>query len=524
MNYKLAELLDVPKLQALMDSLDELYSIPSAIIDMEGNILTGTSWQDICTKFHRANPESEKECIKSDTHIVGELSKGKKQVVYKCPQGLVDTATPIMVDGKHIGNAFTGQFFLESPDEEQFRKLAKKYGFDEEAYIEAMRRVPIITEDKHKKNLKVLANLTEVLAEQGLKQKRQLEVEEALIISEKRFRQLVENAPVPLSIVNINGEIEYFNEKHLDLYGYSHEEFKDVKAFQLLVYPEKEYREDIASEWSNFIDNIDNLGDKIKVFVRKVKCKDGTNKFIEMKLSLMEGKLIVVQNDITDNKFAEEKISQSLAEKEVLLKEVHHRVKNNMAVISSLLSLQSGYIDDEKSLSLFKESQSRIRSMALVHEKLYKSEDFAHIDVRDYIQTLAQSIKNTFAGETDVNSKIDVQDIELDIDVLIPCGLIINEITTNSFKHAFEGQDNPEINISLKETDADNVVLTISDNGKGFPEGFDISKSTGLGLKLVKILVNQITGTMDVQSSNDVTYTITFPKYVEHARHLPDNG
>ena len=177
MDYNLSDLLDIPKLQKLLDELDTIYSIPSAIIDLEGNILIRVAWQDICTKFHRVNSESEKDCIKSDTFIVSELSKGKSQVVYKCPGGLIDTATPIIVDGHHIGNAFTGQFFLEQPDEEFFRKRAKKYGFNEKSYIEALRKVPIISEEKHNKNLKVLSSLTEMLAEMGLQQKRQIEIE-----------------------------------------------------------------------------------------------------------------------------------------------------------------------------------------------------------------------------------------------------------------------------------------------------------------------------------------------------------
>jgi ligand-binding sensor protein len=241
MNYKLVELLDVPKLQGLMDSLDELYSIPSAIIDMEGNILTGTSWQDICSKFHRANPESEKECIKSDTYIVGELSKGNTQVVYKCPQGLVDTATPIMVEGKHLGNAFTGQFFLESPSEEQFRKLAKKYGFDEPAYIKAMKKVPIITEDKHKKNLKVLTSLTQMLAEQGLKQKRQLEVEEALRESKERYRDFIDGTDDLVTRVDGEGNLIFVNHMAEKVFGITCEECIERSSFDF-VHPDDTQR------------------------------------------------------------------------------------------------------------------------------------------------------------------------------------------------------------------------------------------------------------------------------------------
>ncbi|MCK4910825.1 MAG: ATP-binding protein, partial [Thermodesulfovibrionales bacterium] len=154
----------------------------------------------------------------------------------------------------------------------------------------------------------------------------------------------------------------------------------------------------------------------------------------------------------------------------------------------------------------------RIRSMALVHEKLYQSKDFAHIDVKDYIQTLAGYVNNTFAGSMPVNSVVTVDDIDLDIDTLVPCGLIINELLTNALIHAFEGQDKPEIRIEMLRADKNNISLTISDNGKGLPDGFDISKSTGLGLKLVEALIIQIRGTLEAKSENGTTFKLIFPE------------
>lgn len=223
--------------------------------------------------------------------------------------------------------------------------------------------------------------------------------------------------------------------------------------------------------------------------------------------------------DITESRKVEEKVSNSLKEKEVLLKEVHHRVKNNMAVISSLLALQSGYIDDKKYQDMFSESQSRIRSMALVHEKLYLSDDFAHIDVKDYVTSLAKDIRSSFhADDIDVKLNINIEEINLDIDNLVPCGLLMNEILTNSFKHAFDGHDNPEISITMKKVEDGNVSLSISDNGSGLPDGYDISKPTGLGHKLIKPLIKQIDGKMDVNVSNGTEFRIVFPEKLNIAR------
>ena len=234
--------------------------------------------------------------------------------------------------------------------------------------------------------------------------------------------------------------------------------------------------------------------------------------------------VVLVFRDITEEKLAEEQILASLKEKEVLLSEVHHRVKNNMAVISSLLALQSEYVYDKKYLDMFNESQSRIRSMSLVHEKLYMSDDFAHVDVRDYVSSLAHNVRSTFMGKKNVSININAEAMGLDIDNLIPCGLIINEILTNAFKYAFNDTEDPEIGISMVKVDNDNVSLTIKDNGIGLPEGFDISRSKGLGLKLVHILAKQLDGKLEVMGNNGTTFRLTFPEKLEHTRYLPDNG
>jgi len=223
MNYTLKDLLDVPKLQALLDTLDEIHSLPSAIIDADGNILTATAWQDICTKFHRTNPETEKKCRESDSFIAGELCKNSPAVVCKCPLGLVDTATPIIVDGQRLGGAFAGQVFTEPPDGERFIQQARQYGFDEAAYLEAMRRVPVISEERLRKNLNFLGRFTEMLAGQGLLNKRHLEGEEALRESRERYRMLFDNSPICIHEIDMDGRIASMNKSGLAMMGLQEE-------------------------------------------------------------------------------------------------------------------------------------------------------------------------------------------------------------------------------------------------------------------------------------------------------------
>jgi len=156
MAYRLEDLVDLQAFQTLQETLNEIYAFPSAIIDNEGKILTAVGWQDVCTKFHRVNKQSELECIKSDKYISDHLHEANPVVSYKCPHGMVDNAIPIIIEGIHYANFFTGQLFLEKPDLEFFKKQAKQYGFDEKTYLEAVERVPVWTKDKLDKYLVLL--------------------------------------------------------------------------------------------------------------------------------------------------------------------------------------------------------------------------------------------------------------------------------------------------------------------------------------------------------------------------------
>ncbi len=204
--------------------------------------------------------------------------------------------------------------------------------------------------------------------------------------------------------------------------------------------------------------------------------------------------------DITAHKQAEGKIKASLHEKEVLLKEIHHRVKNNMQVISSLLSLQAGYIQNPEALRLFKESENRIRSMALVHEKLYQTEDLTKIDFAEYIPSLTNHLMSSYANaNTAIALRLNIEHITLGLDAAIPCGLIINELVSNALKHAFGKQERGDITIDFhrkdrRRDDDGSLVLRVQDNGVGLPEKFDFRQGASLGLKLVVSLTKQLKG------------------------------
>jgi two-component sensor histidine kinase/prenyltransferase beta subunit len=218
--------------------------------------------------------------------------------------------------------------------------------------------------------------------------------------------------------------------------------------------------------------------------------------------------------DVTERKREKDRIAASLAEKELLLKEIHHRVKNNLQIISSLLYLQSNRISDNEVVMALRESEQRIRSMALIHEALYKSDDLARIDFEKYINDLAGYLVSSFGVSTDrVILKVDIKEKLLGIDVAIPCGLIVNELVSNSLKHAFRDDRSGEIEVCLKAIDDEVLELSVSDDGIGLPHDFNLSQNDTLGLRLVSSLAEkQLHGTFKLDDSEKTRFVIQFKK------------
>lgn len=249
-----------------------------------------------------------------------------------------------------------------------------------------------------------------------------------------------------------------------------------------------------------------------------LKNKHDKNIWLETFLSpiTVEGRseydLAVMAMDITEKKETQLEITKSLQEKEVLLKEVHHRVKNNLQVISSILNLQSSYVKDENTLEILRESQNRVKSMSFIHESLYRSKDFSQVNFSDYLNNLINNVVHTFLlPDKDVMLKIDLGAVNLNLDQAIPCGLILNELLTNAMKYAFVNIEDPELYIRLEEKD-NMVYIYIEDNGIGLPEDFKIDESDSLGLQLVQTLTDQLDGTLNFKTQEGTKYLLTFEK------------
>jgi len=203
-------------------------------------------------------------------------------------------------------------------------------------------------------------------------------------------------------------------------------------------------------------------------------------------------------------------LEASLHEKEVLLKEIHHRVKNNLQVISSLLQLQAGYVEDDAARRVFEESQGRIKSMALVHEKLYQSKDLAGIDFGDYVRDLVSGLTSSYGAHAQgVVIEVEAASLHLDVDRAIPCGLIVNELVTNAFKHAFPNGRAGRIDVTLSGGGSSAIQLSVRDDGVGWPADFDPAQSSSLGLRLVHILAKQLQGRLELHSADGICSTLT---------------
>jgi len=224
-----------------------------------------------------------------------------------------------------------------------------------------------------------------------------------------------------------------------------------------------------------------------------------------------KGYFIAIFDNITLRKVNEKKIRQSLEEKKVLLREIHHRVKNNMQIISSLLMLQSQNIEDKKYKDIFIDSQNRIQAMALIHQKLYQSDSLAEINFKEYINGIVSNIMESYGQKSNIKIDINIENVPINIDYAVPCGLIINELITNSFKYAFPEGRQGIIKISAKSNDNGLIQLSISDDGIGIPKDMDIRNTESLGLKLVTGLAEgQLHGELILNKEKGTEFQINF--------------
>jgi PAS domain S-box-containing protein len=336
------------------------------------------------------------------------------------------------------------------------------------------------------------------------------QMEGAVRESEQKFRTMVENSIQGIFIIQ-DFRIVYANDALAHFMGYSLDELLTLPSEKIrgIIHPE-----DQDMVWGRMADRLAGKDVPSRYVFRTIR-KDGTLLWMEMVAGRIEfqGKPAVQGAiiDITDRHQAEEKIKASLREKEVMLREIHHRVKNNMQIILSLLRIQSRTVKDKGTRDMFKQSQNRIRSMALIHEALYKSEDLAKIDISDYLSRMSTHLLSIYREDLgDIKIIQKAEGIFLDINRAIPCGLIISELVSNCMKHAFPRKRHGQITIGMTKDKKGTTSLIVKDNGIGLPEGLDYRKTETLGLQLVTDLVYQINGSISVKKSQGTEFVIKF--------------
>ncbi|MDM8542752.1 PAS domain S-box protein [Desulfococcaceae bacterium HSG9] len=338
--------------------------------------------------------------------------------------------------------------------------------------------------------------------------------EEALRESEMKYRQVVENATEGIFVIQDNAYC-YVNRRGAELFETTREK---VLSWELYEFVHPDDRRTCADRVSLRKQG----GTTDEILVHRIIDSSKNVKWVEARgVSIIwEGRKasMCFVIDITERKRAEEQIKVSLREKKVLLQEIHHRVKNNLAIVSSLLSFQSEITPNEQARAAFRESRNRIRAMARIHEHLYQSPDLAQIDMARYVRGVVTQLRRTYGAGT-VAFQVEIADVILDIDSAMPCGLIINELASNAFKYAFPSEwhkleNEPKlVRVGMHSDDHGQCVLKVSDNGVGLPADLQIEnvKRESLGLRLVNILCEQLEGTLQVSGEGGAVFCLTFP-------------
>lgn len=332
----------------------------------------------------------------------------------------------------------------------------------------------------------------------------------ALRESEERFRSAFDLAPIGMALIGMNGTWIKVNRTLCELLGRTEESITRT-GLEEVVHPEDLHmhldliQRLVCEEVSNVQAEMrwfHSSGAVIWVLFSASLLKDGQGK---------PRYLIGQIQDITQRKRDEEQIHNSLREKDVLLKEIHHRVKNNLQVISSLLNLQAGYSSDPGTNELFKESQNRVRSMALIHENLYQSQDIGRVNLHEYVGGLVSMLFRVYGTDPAcVRWEADIAECTLNIDTAVPVGLIIHELVSNALKYAFPNSRRGTIRIGFRSEPGGFLTLRFADDGVGMPKEFEIDKTASLGLRLVKILTGQLGGELNLHSDPGTEFTIRF--------------
>jgi PAS domain S-box-containing protein len=490
---ELSNILDTPAIQSLMEDFTILTGMAMAILDLQGKVLVATGWQDICTQFHRVHPQAAENCTASDLFLAQNLRPGE-YAAYKCQNHLWDVATPLFIGGKHVGNIYTGQFFYDDePLEEQlFIEQAAKYGFEQEQYLSALRRVPRISRARVKPLMDFLTKfsaLVSKLSYSNLKlakaMSEQRRIEAALRQSEEHFRRLTKLSPLPVLIINRRGDIEYLNDRFLTTFGYNLDDIPNLEAWWRRAYPDEQHRLKGMASWQRSVKKAAREHTDIEPSVSRVTCKDGTVRIAEIFGARIGNQNLVILQDITGRKRAEAEIVRQsdqlralgarLAEveetgREQLARELHDQVCQGLTALSLTLTLLQTQMPRKAVAKL----RGRMADAVALVEQIGATLQDVMAELRppmldDYgLLSALHWYGAEFSHKTGIG--VDVQGQEAVPRLAAPVELalfrIAQEAMANVAKHA------RATGVVLTEAeDHGTVRLVIADNGVGFDQG-----------------------------------------------------
>jgi len=338
---------------------------------------------------------------------------------------------------------------------------------------------------------------------------------ERLKESKNRWEKLVKNDPDLITIL-VDREIKFINQAGAQILGANSpeeiigeylDEIVEADDMELVEEREKKLMDDSS---------LDPLVHSLEPVIHKVKAMDGKMRHIKTQSTPItyEGDqkaIQIVGQDVTDQIAYERELKESLKEKETLLQEIHHRVKNNLAVVSGMMDLQAFSTENEEVKRLLNDSKNRIKTMALIHEKLYQSASLSQIDFGSYVEDLIENIKGVSASDKEIDLELEYDSFNLNVNQAVPCALIINEVVANAFEHAFTDRESGLIKVILQHIE-DNIVVSVQDNGCGLPSDFEYRKSQSIGITIIETLIEQLEADKKVESSNGLSFTFTFKK------------
>jgi PAS domain S-box-containing protein len=488
----LSNILDTPAVQALMEDFTRLTGMAMAILDLHGNVLVATGWQDICTQFHRVHPQAAENCTQSDLFLAQNLRPGEYSA-YKCQNHLWDVATPLFIGGKQVGNIYTGQFFYddEPVDEQLFIDQAAKYGFDQEQYLSALHRVPRINRARVKPLMDFLTKfsaLVSKLSYSNLKLAKamsaQRQIEAALRRSEEHFRRLTKLSPVPVLIINRQGDIEYLNDRFLTTFGYNLDDIPNLVAWWRCAYPDEQHRIKGMADWKGAIEKTAREHSDFEPTESRVTCKDGTVRITEIFGTRIGDQNLVILQDITERKAAEAEIVRQSGQlralaarladveetgREHLARDLHDQVCQSLTALSLTLTLLQTEMPPKAAAKL----RGRMAGAVALVEQIGETIRDVMADLRppmldDYGLLSALHWYGTeFSKKTGIG--VDVQGQEAVPRLAAPVELalfrIVQEAMANVAKHARATK------ILLTEAEDNGTVrLGVTDNGVGFDQ------------------------------------------------------